>query len=632
MCGILGGISKYPFDSEEVKGALDSISHRGPDNQQANYWEREGQFIMLGHTRLSIIDLSDAGNQPMIFEELGLAIVFNGEVYNHKELKQELEKEGVNFITTSDTEVVLKAYHFWGLEFVERLIGMFAIAIYDLKVGKLILIRDRAGVKPLYYSLHNNHLLFGSELKSLVQFKRFEHQDRFSVNSSAEFLKKGWIPAPNTIYKDAYKLIPGTYLEYTISSGDINHVEYWSSDRCFKQPKLDLDYAEIKSETEKLLKSASEYRMVADTQVGIFLSGGYDSSLVTALLQTDRTEKLSTFSIGFDVEEFNEAPYARQVADHLGTNHHELIIGEKDALATLNKLAVTFDEPFGDSSAIPTMLVSQMASQHVKVALSADGGDEVFGGYTRYHVPFDDIRRAMTLRKLGGKFYAPALKKLKPPKNIKEEIRLEKLISILRMPNIKSAYKVRIEPKHFSDREISDLYKGAVAQVLSAYSNTDDLADLNKLDFIRAIEYKTTMVDDILVKVDRSSMAYSLESREPLLDHRLVEWVGQLEENSLHGGVYPKRLIRDICHQYIPESIMNRPKKGFAIPTEKWMKGVLKDKLEYYCSPEFIKAQGLFNEQSVSRFLSNYLNGFDENHERPWIFMMHQMWWEEWMA
>jgi asparagine synthase (glutamine-hydrolysing) len=630
MCGIVGGVTTYKISTNTLTNSLNSIKHRGPDSSSWIQEECMDQNVFLGHRRLSILDLRSMGNQPMHSKDGRISIVFNGEVYNFKEIKNELRALNHTFTTETDTEVIVQAYIEWGESFISKCIGMFAFAIFDRSLCCVLLYRDRAGVKPLYYSLDDTGLLFASELKAMMAVEQYDYRSRLNLNVTAEYLKKGWIGAPNTIYNNTYKLEQGTFLKFNLKTRETNKIPYWEPDLFFQQKKIYMGYEDILNQTEELIKSACEYRMVSDVPVGVFLSGGYDSSLVASILQANRTERLKTFSIGFYEEAYNEAPYAKKVAEILGTDHHEWIVGEKEALSVIDDLAFFYDEPFGDSSAIPTMLVSKFASKSVKVALSADGGDEVFGGYPRYHMPYKQIQSIEKLKLLNSPVILGIIRTFSRMSTSEFQRRLEKIVNILKSSDHNQASLVRIEPSHFSNIELNYLFVNKLCPVDSKYRNTSHLSNLSTLDFLRCVEYQTTMVDDILVKVDRASMAYSLESREPLLDHRLVEWLGQLPNDVLHGKIYPKRLLRDICHKYIPEKLMNRPKKGFAIPTEKWMRGVLKSRLEFYTSENFIKAQGIFDANAVKKFVANYLDGKDSNHERPWIFLMYQMWWEKW--
>jgi len=381
MCGIAGLVDRNHSSSDEIlKAITNSLYHRGPDDCGYLFKKFDNVQVGLGHRRLSVLDLSNHGHQPMVFAHL--TMIYNGEVYNFKEIRTELECHGYNFESNSDTEVVLKAYHKWGMDSVNRFNGMFAMAILDSRRRILTLIRDRAGIKPLYWYEKDGLFMFGSELKSFHQHPGFHK--KLSLEGLTLYLQYGYVPQPNTIFESTYKLQGGHSLEIDLNSSEIKISKYWDVIDCYNRPKLNLTEREALEETERLLKSACEYRMVSDVPVGVFLSGGYDSSAVTALLQSERTEKLKTFSIGFYEDQFNEAHHAKKVAEHLGTDHTEYYCTQKDALNIIPKLPEIWDEPFADNSVIPTTLVSELAKEQVTVSLSADGGDELFGGYDKY--------------------------------------------------------------------------------------------------------------------------------------------------------------------------------------------------------------------------------------------------------
>lgn len=633
MCGIAGFIDYTLISNEGILNRMrDSLQHRGPDSKASVLIANDKFQIGLGHRRLSIIDLSECGRQPMQDESKNYTIIFNGEIYNFKEIRSELQSLGFHFNSISDTEVVLKSYIHWGMQAVDKFIGMFAFVIYDKQRERVFFCRDRAGVKPFYYSYTHNIILFGSELKALMAHPSF--QKNIDFDSLGSFFRRGWIAAPHTIFEDTYKLKPGHYIEININSRQLVEHCYWDVHDYYRMDELSVSFNEAKEHVHQLLKSACEYRMVADTEVGIFLSGGFDSSLVTAILQKERTEKLNTFSIGFEEDQFNEAPFAKAVANHLGTNHHELICSAKDALELIPDLPYNYDEPFADSSAIPTMLVSKLGSSRVKVCLSADGGDEVFGGYSRYFVNLSDfekikyiptlLRKPISVLLNGSTFYNS--------KNPLNQIRIEKLQSVLSEKEMSQKFRYRSEPIHFSNHEIRNLFNMEInSSIKSYYDGILVRRNIDPAMFMMALEYKTTMVDDILVKVDRATMAYSLEGREPLLDHRLVEYCARLNQNFHYRNNKSKSLIREICYEYIPQNIMDRPKKGFAIPTDIWLKNELKELVMDHSEPEFLKAQNIFNIKSCRKFFKNYFEGYDKDAERIWFFLMFQLWYRKWM-
>lgn len=519
MCGI-AGIVDYNGKSTEatLKRMTDALYHRGPDDGGYYFKELERSQVGLGHRRLSILDLSRHGHQPMAFDHL--TMVYNGEVYNFIEIRTELEKLGYNFESNSDTEVILKAYHQWGAEAVHRFNGMFAMAIFDSQKKTLILIRDRAGVKPLYWYQKDGLFMFASELKSFHQHPDFlKELDRDGL---ALFLQYGYIPQPYTIFNHTYKLQAGHFLELDTNSLKLNIQKYWDVIDYYNQPKLDISEQEAINETERLLKSACEYRMVADVPVGVFLSGGYDSSVVTALLQSNRSEKLKTFSIGFNDVRFNEAQHAKKVAEYLGTDHTEYYCTQKDALEILPSLPEIWDEPFADKSVIPTTLVSKLAREQVAVSLSADGGDEIFGGYEKYtqaayyHRLFDKIP--------ARHLFAKSLKCIAPEKTGLDLIvknfsdKYHRALSVM-AANSQTQVMQNLQ-KVFFDNEISIILKYKVPKLVTDFDMEPLLhTDLSSLDKMMAIDFKTYQLDDILTKVDRATMSVSLEGREPLLDY-----------------------------------------------------------------------------------------------------------------
>jgi len=381
MCGVVGFIDfKKKTDEEILKKMTDVIHHRGPDDSGYCYMMKSMAAVGFGHRRLSILDLSKHGHQPMSFDVL--TIVYNGEVYNFQEIKKELESDGMSFDSNSDTEVILKSFSKWGVKAVDKFVGMFAFSIFDQSTNKCYIFRDRSGVKPLYYYKKDGLFLFGSELKSFHEHPNFKKEINF--DALAQFLQYGYILQPNSIFKDTYKLKAGHYLEISLDKNRIEEKKYWDVYDFYTKPKLDIGENETIRECENILKKAFNYRMVSDVPVGIFLSGGYDSSIVTALIQANSSSKINTFTIGFHEKGYDEAPYAKKVADYLGTNHTEYYCTQDDAKDILPKLVDIYDEPFGDNSTIPTILVSQLAKKDVSVALSADGGDEIFAGYSKH--------------------------------------------------------------------------------------------------------------------------------------------------------------------------------------------------------------------------------------------------------
>ena len=604
MCGIVGFIDfKNDTSREELENMTHVLTHRGPDAYGHENIELTNCQLGLGHRRLSIIDLSEGGKQPMQYGDYW--ICFNGEVYNYNEIKSELLDLGHQFKSSSDTEVVLHAYSEWGSKCLDKLIGMFAFAIVHAKSKRFFFARDRAGVKPFYYYIKDGLFLFSSELKSFHQHKRFAK--KINKSSVAAFMQYGNVPTPHCIFENCFKLKPGHYLEGSLESelklDDLlpkNQIEYWNVYDAYNKPKVALSFDEAKKATEKILIDACNYRMVSDVPVGVFLSGGYDSASVTALLQKERTEKLRTFTISVPDIGLDEAPFAKEIAAYLGTNHTQIECTHKEAIDLIGDLPYYYDEPFGDSSAIPTTLVSLAARKHVTVALSADAGDEVFAGYNRYDYiqrygqkinripPF--IRRMMASGM--DKIPSNSIPILRNKYNFHN--RYEKVKGVLKNP---SEEQIMLSlSQQFTDEQIEHLLRDKVISLPTAYQSQElDKKYFSSLSYMMAIDYQTYLVDDILQKVDRATMTASLEGREPYLDHRLIEWAAQLPDDYKYHNGEKKYILKEILHQYIPKEMMDRPKMGFAIPIAQWLQNDLRDLVEEYINPIRIEQQGIFN-------------------------------------
>lgn len=631
MCGIAGFCDFSKKSSNDIlKNMTDVLHHRGPDDSGYFWDENEYSQIALGHRRLSILDLSTHGHQPMSFEHLD--IIFNGEVYNFKEIKKELLELDYSFHSDSDTEVILKSYHQWGIKAVDKFNGMFAITIYDKKANKLIFIRDRAGVKPFYYYKKDNLILFSSELKSFHNHPAFIKE--IDKSSLSLYLQFGYIPEPHSIFKNTYKLKAGHYIEIDLKSQNFKEIKYWDVVDFYNKPKLHISENEAIEKTEELLKSSFEYRMVSDVPVGVFLSGGYDSSVVTAILQSGRSEKLNTFTIGFKENGFDEAPYAKEVAKYLGTNHTEYYCTQKDALEIIPKLCEIYDEPFGDSSAIPTTLVSQLARKDVTVSLSADGGDEIFAGYSKYTTTMQYFNKFNAIPNSIKSLISFGMDNINPKyipilnKTYNFATRYEKINAILKAKNSVEAMKYTSE--YFTKNERKKILKDNLIELKTNFdikvADTND--DINKM---LAVDYKTYMIDDILTKVDRATMSVSLEGREPLLDYRLIEFVSQLPSNLKYKDGDKKWLLKQITHKYLPKKIMDRPKQGFGVPLTEWFRDELKEYFMVYLDEKRIEKEGLFDSKEIIRLRDSYLLGNKENVQKLWFLLMFEMWYEKWM-
>lgn len=629
MCGITGFIDFNKKTSLDTLQKMNrTMHHRGPDGEGYFFKEELGYTIGFGHRRLSIIDLTEGGTQPMHYEHW--VIAFNGEIYNYQEIKNKLIDLGHSFVSSSDTEVILHAFAQWGKECVHHFIGMFAFVIYDQKNHHITTCRDRAGVKPFFYYWKNNVFLFSSELKAFHQHPLFEKN--ISNDAVAAFMRYGYVPTPHCIFQDCKKLEPGHFLTFSLPISKLNLSKYWDVYDYYNKPKLKIDFESAKSETESILTSAFNYRMVADVPVGMFLSGGYDSTCVTAILQKDSTRKIKTFTIGVGDEKLNEAPFAKTIANHLGTEHTEYYCTENDALNMVTSLPFYYDEPFGDSSAIPTMLVSTMAQKEVTVALSADAGDEIFAGYNRYEfvnnielskkIP-SHIRNAAA--SLMGLFNASQLPVVN--KNPLFSQRYDKMRALLIDPSTKNLMH-NVTSVFFED-ELLNLFVNKTNRLSTFF----DLEIENKdtLSQMMATDFQTYMLDDILQKVDRATMSASIEGREPFLDHRIIEYVAQLPNEFKYKKGIKKYILREIVHQYVPKEIMERPKMGFAIPIAQWLKNELRDMVMTTLATEKIKSQNIFNPTQVEKILNDFYCGKEQNLLKVWHLFMFQLWYEKWI-
>jgi len=634
MCGIAGFIDFKKETSQNVLTAMtDMLTHRGPDDSGYEIYDSQKASIGFGHRRLSIIDLSEHGHQPMHFGDW--SIVFNGEIYNFEEIRQELEKDfAVTFSSHSDTEVIIQAFDKWGISCVSKLNGMFAFVIFNKKTNIVYGVRDRAGVKPLYYYHKDDIFLFSSEIKSFHKHPEFEKQIDDKVLGL--YFQYGYIPAPYSIFTNVKKVLPGAYLHFDLSENKLKEEVYWDVIHAYNEPKLDISLSDAVEKTEELLKSSFKYRLISDVPVGIFLSGGYDSATVTAILQKEHTEPLKTFTIGFTDQQYDEAPYGKQVAKFLGTQHHEYYCTEKEALDIVKTLPDIYDEPFADSSAIPTILVSRMASKEVTVVLSADGGDEIFAGYSRYSSYLANYYRLSKLPQIGRSMISLAApfnlgKVLKKLGIIKSSFNYNKLIEILKGKILIS----RVNKISSQKIPTKDLYKVLKKKVEVPATFFDEEKRLNEkndpLSKILAIDYKTYMVDDILTKVDRATMSVSIEAREPLLDYRLIEFAAKLPSSFKMSGPSKKIILKEIAHKYLPKDLMDRPKMGFGIPLAKWLRNDLKDLVLEYLEEERIDQQGIFNSKELKKIKVDFFNGDNDAGEFIWHMLMFQMWYSKWM-
>jgi len=641
MCGLvgfLGGLS--PGNKEGMEALLqrmaDTITYRGPDD--SGYWCDTNQHIGLGHRRLSILDLSSAGHQPMVSSSGRYIIAFNGEIYNHMELRKELKTN--SWQGHSDTETLLTCFDEWGVQkAVERAAGMFAFAVWDTSNSTLILGRDRIGEKPLYYSWQGDSFLFGSELKALKQHPAFKAG--ISKNSVCLFLRHGYIPAPYSIYTGIQKLEPGCLLSLSLTQPKPKIWKYWSAIKAIKRG-IDSPFSgspnEAVDELERLIKDTIKQQIVADVPLGAFLSGGKDSSTIVALMQAQSSRTVKTFTIGFKEDGYNEAIHAKAVAQHLGTEHTELYVPPEIARDVIHSLPILYDEPFSDSSQIPTFLVSQLARQHVTVALSGDGGDELFGGYNRYQMTTDIWDKLVLLPSPLRKLAAKGIQSLSPQS-------WNNLCKYIPGSNrfINIGDKLHKGAGVMTSRSIDELYLGLVSFISNPQSfvidgyepetllagNKPDLTGLSDVQQMMALDLMTYLPDDILVKVDRAAMAVSLETRVPFLDHRIVEFAWTLPQEMKIRNGETKWPLCQILYRYVPRELVDRPKMGFGIPLHDWLRGPLKDWAETLLDETRLKAEGIFYPAPIRSLWAEHLSGHRNLGHYLWNILMFQLWLEK---
>ena len=640
MCGFAGFLDRAGFTDGEVllRRMADTIVHRGPDSD--GYWVDGEAGIALAHRRLAIIDLSPAGHQPMASHDGRFVLSYNGEIYNHLDLRRQIEEKGpTEWRGHSDTETLLQGFSAWGvLGTLERANGMFALALWDRADRKLVLARDRMGEKPLYYGLQGKTLLFGSELKALRQHPAW--QGGINRDALALFLRHNYVPGPYSIYDNVRKLPPAHYLEVGLDDAVLpDPVAYWDIAAKAAEGRnrpFSGSAEESVDALETLLLDAVGMRMAADVPLGAFLSGGYDSSTIVALMQRQSARPVKTFSIGFSEAEYDEARYAKRVAAHLGTDHTELYVSPQDALDQLPILPHHWDEPFADSSQIPTLLVSRLARSEVTVSLSGDGGDELFCGYTRYAQGYDIWRRLGKLPSGARSLISSALRrtpadfidgmmKFAPSRLRKMAVgdRLLKFADVLAVERSDDFYRSLVS----HSKNPSMLVPGShePPTILTA-PDPDWPADGDFRDRMMYLDMRSYLPDDILVKVDRASMAVSLESRVPLLDHRVVEFALALPLEYKLRNNEPKWPLRQLLYRHVPREIMERPKMGFGVPIEQWLRGPLRSWADDLLAPDRLRRDGYFNADMVSELWSDTRSGRRRMHYYVWDVLMFQAW------
>jgi asparagine synthase (glutamine-hydrolysing) len=625
MCGINGILWNSVKETSRVHTTLaqmnSEIIHRGPDQDGFFTFSGPGFSLGMAMRRLSIIDLS-TGKQPISNSDGSITIVFNGEIYNYKHLKNELLALGYEFNTTSDTEVILKLYEQFGTESFRMLDGMFAFSIYDKNKEKVFIARDFFGEKPLYYTNHNEHIIWASELKSII--KAIDYKPAISKKGLNLYFQLTYIPAPYTIYDGIQKLQSNHYLEISTKTNSIKEIEIDQKfEKCIPSS---YSFKEAREKTREMVMASVESRSVADVPIGTFLSGGVDSSIVTWALAELSDRKIDTFSIGFEKKSFDESDKSRTVANQINSNHHEFIISANDLKDHVHDILINFDEPFADSSSLPTYLVANKTSKFVKVALTGDGGDEVFGGYNKYYIGKLNSKYTSVIPRR----FHEQIKNLTGPilrSNSDKRGNRFKIKKLLNAINYDGDFYYNIISLGYNQEEISSylLPDYLEENVLVSFKNKEAGNSSTLTDF-RNIDRKLSLEGDMLVKVDRTSMLTSLESRAPFLNKELWNFTSQLPEEYLMKGWDKKYLLKEAFKENFPDGFLNKSKQGFGVPVGDWLRGHLKAELRSYIEPSLLKSQGIFETNNITRLVRNHLEAKEDNTFKVWAFFCFQKW------
>ena len=627
MCGINGLIYKAPVINiySDINLMNTTIIHRGPDDD--GIYTSNNQ-VAMGMRRLSIIDLS-TGNQPMHNDNGDIVIVFNGEIYNYQVLKAELESDGIKFKTQSDTEVILRLYEKHGKLMLSKLNGMFAFSIYDKKEHQIFIARDRFGEKPLYYHHTDDKFVWASELKSIISV--FPELKKISNDAVTLFFSLTYIPAPYSIYQNIYKLLPGHFLTIDTLTLQKQTHQYWDID-----PNTNTDptitYAAAKKEVHNLLFESVQQRMIADVPLGVFLSGGVDSTIIAAIMSNISDKKIKTFSVGYKNKRYDESARARLVANHIGSEHHEYILNYDDIFGMIDHIILNYDEPYADSSCLPTWFISSKTAQQVKVALTGDGGDEVFGGYNKYMLP----HYKKTLNKYVPGFIKPILTNKVIVDNILNRgdsksifAKVKKVANLLNEETIPG--HLNLLALGFKQDELNQLFlapgKNYISLLTNHFNKIEHSSD--ELKQLRYIDKNISLEGDMLVKVDRASMLCSLECRSPFLDHRLMEFTYRLPDNYLIDKKNKKRILKDTFCNMLPNNFFNSPKSGFEIPVGEWFRGPLKKDLLSTLNTNSLQQFGMFNVDYIQKLMSDHIAGKADNARQLWTLYCFQKWFEK---
>lgn len=612
MCGIAGIVSRRPVREEVIRRMTDAVAHRGPD--------ADGVFVCgkgrtaLGHRRLSIIDLSAQADQPMSSADGRLVIVFNGEIYNYREIRKEIQSvsPAVVFKTQSDTETILAAFSLWGTDMVRKLEGMFAMAIHDVAGERLYLFRDRLGKKPLYYYRDDEHFIFGSEIKSLLKHDTVRANARIDRTAVHRFMHFGFVPAPATIFS-TIKKFPAGHAGVVDDKIAVNLTQYWNVDKLVPDVRMTSEGESIAG-LRSVLNTAVARRLVSDVPVGAFLSGGTDSSLVTAIAARRSKEPMKTFNIGFTNKKFDERPFARKIADHLKTDHEEFLLTEQDAIHIVDEFIKHFDEPFTDTSAIPTMLISRLARKKVKVVLTGDGGDELFLGYGAY----DWSRRL-------SQFTLPSAKRgLQLLLAHSHNNRLQRIAHMFEpVPEAQLRSHIFSQEQYlFSESEL----RSGLKTPADPFAYFDPSVKANAEERQAIFDLKYYLPDDLLVKVDRASMYYGLECRCPFLDHDVVEFALGIDKKMKKKGGERKWILKKLLEEYLPAELVYHKKWGFGIPLGEWLSRDLKYIIDQNLSVQTVEEVGIFKQDFVAKTVSTFLSGRTHMYNRVWALVVIHKW------
>ncbi|MFC0605717.1 asparagine synthase (glutamine-hydrolyzing) [Winogradskyella pulchriflava] len=627
MCGINGIIAKTNRSDSDIKTILNSMNdlivHRGPDEDGLFSEENNNFSVGMGMRRLSIIDLS-SGQQPIFSDDKQIVIVFNGEIYNYRKIKAKLEAENVHFNTSSDTEVILKAYEKYGVESFQWLDGMYGFSIYDKKINKLFIARDFFGEKPLYYTHTDKEFIWASELKSIIN--TIDFTPNISKKGLNLYFRLTYIPAPHTIYENIYKLEANHYIEYDLAS---NNTTIHKINAEPKPKTIDISFDDAKAKTKELVYNSVDSRSIADVGLGTFLSGGVDSSIISLCLAQATDKKIDTFSIGFKKASYDETDKSRVVAKMIDSNHHEFIIDEDDLKNNIHEILVNFDEPFSDTAALPTHLLSEKTREHVTVALTGDGGDEVFGGYNKYYIGKMNKRYTSIVPKFLHKTVSGLSNKYLVDKDDSrgKKFKINKLLNaidydgdfywdIISLANTSSQLAEILKPEYFEDNLFQE-YKTVLGK-----QKIESLTDFRLVDKILSLE------GGMLAKVDRTSMMTSLECRAPFLNKDIWEFTNTLPESYLMKGWNKKHILKEAFRDQFPDEFLEKGKSGFGSPTGDWLRQSLRKELESYIEPNMLREQGLFNVEVITKLVRDHLDSKKDSTFRVWSFYCFQKWYK----